>query len=270
MAWGFGTAAGISGLYGAGCERHAVQLRHVDIALPDLPPALEGYRIGHATDLHRGFLVSEAFLAEALNGITRLSPDLILVTGDLVHRSARYAESCGRALAQLSAPDGVYAVWGNHDHWTREIDAVRNGLRGSGLRILENESVRMERQGTSWDLCGVDSFTGGRPDLSRTVRNAGPGFRLLMAHEPDVADQAGALDISLQLSGHSHGGQVRLPSFGAPLLPPLGRKYPYGLAAAAGGRTQVYTSAGLGVVFPPIRLNCPPEIALITLRRAAA
>jgi hypothetical protein len=162
----------------------------------------------------------------------------------------------------------VYAIAGNHDYWT-DIDTVVAELGAAGLTFLRNQSHPLGVRGGSIWLAGVDNVTERRHDLEATLANVPPGEPvLLLVHEPDFADKAASSPhhILLQLSGHSHGGQVNLPLLGRPILPPLGERYPAGLKAVRGASWQVYTSRGVGVIFPPVRFNCRPEVALITLR----
>ena len=133
---------------------------------------------------------------------------------------------------------------------------------------MVNASVRMETGDEAWWLCGVDDVWSGDPDLAAALTGVPEtSFKILLCHEPDFADSAARKSISLQLSGHSHGGQVRLPLVGAPILPYLGRKYPIGLQAVEGSNLRVYTNVGLGVIFPPVRFNCWPEVTHLTLTR---
>ncbi|MCC6442820.1 MAG: metallophosphoesterase [Armatimonadetes bacterium] len=169
----------------------------------------------------------------------------------------------------LRACYGVYGVYGNHDHWSGDIAGVIAGLRPSGMTLLVNQAVKIKANDYEWWLCGRDDSWAGRPDLPKTLADMPEGaFKILLCHEPDFADTAAKYDIGLQLSGHSHGGQVSLPLTGPIILPPHGRKYPVGLQQVGDTGSWVYTSRGIGVSFPPVRLNCRPEITLLTLSRA--
>jgi uncharacterized protein len=137
------------------------------------------------------------------------------------------------------------------------------------VRMLTNRSARISTRGVDWWLCGVDDIWSGKPDLGAALRDVpGGAFRVLLAHEPDFADEAARHGVPLQLSGHTHGGQVLLPGRKPLVTPEHGRKYTVGLQRAAGSDTWVYTNVGLGVTGIPIRINCPPEITLLTLERA--
>lgn len=229
-------------------ERQAVRI-------PDLPSHLDGFTIGVLSDLHLGpFLDQKDALA-----VTRLlaaeKPDLVVLAGDLV--------SCKQAMLALPRVlkplRGAYAVLGN---WEYGRDVVRPISALKQLRMLVNEGA-LVAEGL-W-LAGVDDAREA-PDLDRALAGAPDGaVRILLSHEPDFADRVEARHrIALQISGHSHGGQVRLPLIGPTLLPPGGRKYHSGLNRAP--HCQVYTSRGVGMVHLPIRLNCPPELSLLTLR----
>jgi predicted MPP superfamily phosphohydrolase len=160
---------------------------------------------------------------------------------------------------------GMFAALGNHDvnsdhRWITEI------IESNGIPVLRNRSIPLETGNTRIWLAGVDDVLEGKPDLDATLRSVPSGEPvILLVHEPDFADEAARRPIDLQLSGHSHGGQVWLPGIGAPWLPPLGREYPRGLRRV--GNLSLYTNIGLGTIRLPIRLNCPPEITVLRLRR---
>ncbi|MCL5958718.1 MAG: metallophosphoesterase, partial [Chloroflexi bacterium] len=201
------------------------------------------------------------------DAVIGLKPDLAVITGDLVSRlGSGEAESIVQELSRLSAPLGVFAILGNHDHWT-EAGVVAAAIRSAGLTLLRNASVLIERAGERIYIAGVDDIWENRHDLPLALSEVpAEGCAILLAHEPDFADEA-SLDrrVALQLSGHSHGGQVRVPGLGPLQLPFLGRKYPAGLRQVGGLR--LYTNRGIGTIFPPLRLNCRPEVTLFELTR---
>jgi uncharacterized protein len=193
-----------------------------------------------------------------------LQPDLIVLTGDYVLESEESIFELAPALAALNARYGIFTVLGNHDLWTN-AKTVRRGLQQAGLPVLINEGVSLSVGPAELYLAGLDDGWSGQPDLKPALAQLPPDTpAILLAHEPDLADTF-ALDgrISLQLSGHSHGGQVRLPGLGAPVLPYLGQKYDQGLYQV--GSMWLYTNRGIGLGPAPIRFNCPPEITEITL-----
>ncbi len=245
-----------------------------EIALPRWPVRLEGFTIALLSDFHYDPYFSVHPLRSAIGMVNGLNAELIVLTGDFVSApffgdpaaGAAAAEPCARLLRQMKAPHGLWAVMGNHDCFT-DPDRVTSALRAEGIQVLVNQSVPVERDGARFWLSGVDDVLGGTPDLDGTLHAVPAGeAAVLLAHEPDYADRVAHHPVDLQLSGHSHGGQVR-PPFVRPLyLPDLARKYIWGLYKIGG--LTLYTNPGLGTVGVPVRWNCPPEITLLTLRRS--
>lgn len=234
-----------------GVEPRRVQVERHQVRIQGLPPHLQGYRIGLLTDTHLGETTPDETVQRAFALLRAEAPDLILLGGDQLSSLAGLD-----LLKQLVAGLNTYGVYGNWDKGFPELGEI------PGLRLLVNEGVEVAPG--LW-LAGLDDFHLGDPQMAPALAGApADAIRLLLVHEPDWADQVGAEDrIALQLSGHSHGGQVRLPGIGPLLLPPDGRRYPVGLQQAP--HTQVYTSRGVGVAHLPIRLLCPPEVTIITL-----
>ena len=245
--------------------RH-VRREEVAVALPGLPAALEGLRVGFITDVHYEPDRPTAILERGVALLDEAAPDLILLGGDYVNSSAAGFDRPLATLARLRAPLGTFAVLGNHDYWAG-ADHVAARLAGAGIAVLRNRAERLAApDGTPWWLIGVDSAARHHDDVDQAFACLPPrGFRLLLAHEPEQADTVAARGYraDLQLSGHSHGGQFVLPKVGPPFLPRLGRRYMRGLH----DNPRVYTSRGLGTVPPYLRLNCPPEVTVLTLRR---
>jgi uncharacterized protein len=259
----------------------------IEVPLARLPEAWDGFRIAQLSDIHYDDYFSVVPLRKAIDIVNRLQPDLVVLTGDFVtgpwhlrrhHNSsqerkaaAKAVEPCAQLLTQLQASSGIFAVHGNHDAGTdpAHITAV---LQSQGIPLLSNRSVPLERKGNNspgnriW-LCGVDDVLERKADLALALSGIPPAEPVvLLAHEPDCADYVAKYPVDLQLSGHSHGGQVRIPLIGAPYLPELARKYPWGLRRI--GPLTLYTNAGIGTIRIPVRFNCHPEITLITLRTA--
>jgi hypothetical protein len=209
-------------------------------------------------------------LAGIVGTVNAERPDLVALTGDYVthgYRRDRLYRDLASGLGQLRARDGVVGVLGNHDHW---FDAAfaRRGLRGAGVIELGNRAHALRRGGAVLYLGGVDDYWTAHARLDDVLDQVPAGSAaILLAHEPDFADlSAPSGRFALQLSGHSHGGQVRLPLLGPPILPPYGRKYPMGLYRV--GRMWLYTNRGVGMLRPRVRLNCRPEITVYTLETA--
>jgi len=258
-------------------EPNHPQVVQKTIRLERWPESLHGFKIAVLSDFHYDAYFSRHPLRAAIPMVNGLRPDLVALTGDFVslqmfygddEEAAHDAEPCAALLRQISAPHGLWAVLGNHDFFT-DPQVVADALRSQGIGVLENQSVPIEANGGMFRLGGVNDVLSGMADLEGTFRGRNPGEpAILLAHEPDFADYVARHDIDLQLSGHSHGGQVRLPLLPPLYLPRMGRKYVQG-EFKIGGLT-LYTNAGLGTVALPVRMNCPPEITLITLESPVA
>jgi len=255
------------------------RLVQVEIPLARLPAVWDGLTVAQLSDFHYDPDFTVPPIRKAIEITNELRPDLIVLTGDFVtvppyskvfhnkKRSARVAEPCAALLRQLLAPLGVFAVLGNHDG-DSDPEFIVECLQANRIQVLRNRSVPLERQGKRLWLAGVDDVLEGNPNLDLTMKGI-PGDEAVLAlvHEPDYARRVVGHPIDLQLSGHSHGGQIVLPLVGPAYLPPLGRRYPKGLYRI--GQLTLYTNVGLGTIRIPLRLNCPPEVTLIKLRTAS-
>jgi predicted MPP superfamily phosphohydrolase len=243
-----------------------IKLQRIKVQLRGLPRRLDGFTIAQLSDLHRGPDVAAEHITKAVDLALRQAPDVVALTGDFVTGSADYAASCAAALAPVARGGKAFACLGNHDHWT-DPEAVETAIASVGVDLLRNDG-RQLADGL-W-LAAVDDVWEQQADLERALRSVPAGVgAVLLAHEPDYAD-AVALDgrVGLQLSGHSHGGQVRLPLLGPVVLPYLAEKYNCGLYELDG--LSLYVNRGVGLIQPAVRFNCSPEVTLITLRAGAA
>jgi len=271
--------AGGLALYSGEFERHWLEVVHRDITIAGLPAAFEGVRLAQISDIHLDEFTEPFLLREAIDEINQAHPDYVLLTGDYVtaevlprHLTAEAARQCGRMLNRLECPRR-YAVFGNHDIWAGE-EEVGEALQTNGITVLRNESVALDRDGGRMWLAGLDDPVCGQPDpeqaIPSSIRNIPQEPVILMCHGPDYVDtlrsHPAAQPVALILSGHTHGGQIRLPLLGALRLPPGGRKYVEGLFRV--GTIQLYVNRGIGSVGVPFRFDCRPEITLFTLRRA--
>lgn len=263
-----GAAAGLgAAALGAGwatlIEPNWPAVEQIGVTLPRLPARLEGLRVAQLSDLHISSYTTAGDIERAAALAMRQSPDVIVLTGDFIWREVwQYAEELVEPLRTLRAPLGVYAVLGNHDHWEDAALATRV-LAEAGVTLLLNQAVRLETDAPLW-LAGLDDVWERKHDMAAALAGAPDDeCKLLLVHEPDYADEAARYPVDLQLSGHSHGGQINLPGYGRPVLPYLGRKYPAGLYQV--GPLALYTNRGIGVIAPPVRFNCPPEVTLLTL-----
>jgi uncharacterized protein len=247
-----------------------------EITLRRWPPRLDGFTIALLSDFHYDPYFSVHPLRSAIGMVNGLRPDLIALTGDFVSvpwfgdpaDAASAAEPCAQLLRQMQAPHGLWAVMGNHDGFT-DPDRITSTLRSTGIQVLSNQSVGIERDGARFWLSGIDDVLAGTPDLDAALHDIPSNeAAVLLAHEPDYADTVARYAVDLQLSGHTHGGQVRVPFVRPLFLPDLAKKYVWGLYQIRD--LVLYTNPGLGTVNVPVRLNCPPEITLLTVRRSAA
>lgn len=252
-------------LYGRDVEPNRLALSRVRVEIDRLPPAFEGLTIAQLSDLHFGRLVTAAQIRAAVDAALDLGPDLIVLTGDHATRLEQSnVTPLAQELSRLRAPLGVFAILGNHDY--RDASGVTlEALRSAGLTLLRNDNVPIERSGQTIYLAGLDDALKGHPDLAGALHGVpGDSRAIVLVHEPDYADRVSRDPrAALQLSGHSHGGQIRLPLRGPLRLPRLARKYPDGLRRV--GSMWLYTNRGIGVVSVPIRINCPPEVTLFEL-----
>lgn len=270
-------AAGVVVLAGDGIllEPNRPRIVRKDFFLPRWPERLDGFTIALLSDFHYDPYFSVHPLHAAIPMVNDLRPDLIVLAGDFVsvpwigdlRRGAFDAEPCARLLRQMTAAHGLWAVLGNHDDGT-DPEHVTQALEAENIQVLANQSHAVEREGARIWLSGVNDVLSRTADLPQALRRVPAGEAVvLLAHEPDFADEASRFPIDLQLSGHSHGGQVRVPLLPPLYLPKLAKKYVWGTYHV--GPLALYTTAGLGTVGVPMRLNCPPEITLLTLRPSA-
>ena len=246
-------------------EERWVQVTRPRIIIPDLPSAFEGLTIGHITDVHHGPYLSIERVQDIVELASGLTPDMWVITGDMVHRSPEYIEPVWQAFGRLQAPLGVWCVMGNHDHW-EGIEASRAASRAAGIECLDNTHTVLRRRGERLWLAGVGDRWCDDQFLSRALEGMPrEAVALLLAHNPEVAGEMTDPRVKLMLAGHSHGGQVVLPLYGAVSVP-CDRRYTKGLVRT--DVSQIYISRGLGLAVVPFRLNCRPELAVHTLTRA--
>jgi hypothetical protein len=255
---------GIAGM-GAASALGEVAIRRVRVALRRFPTALSGYRIVQLTDLHIGPTLGHGWLERVVAQVNALDADLVAITGDLVDGSVGDLRTEVAPIGALRARHGVYFVTGNHEYYSGVDDWIAE-LTRLGIRVLRNERVTIGQGAASFDLAGVDDssahrFGGGHgADLARAVHGRTTDRPLiLLAHQPKQVFEATARGVDLQLSGHTHGGQI----FPWSLFVRLDQPYVSGLARR--GDTQIYVSRGTGFWGPPMRVGAPPEIAVLEL-----
>ena len=243
----------------------SVETVHVPVA--HLHPALEGFKIVQLSDLHFLPHTPLTLIQQAFARTSELKPDLVVLTGDYVTHEAETVFGMSDALGALDARYGVFAILGNHDARAGK-QIISQAIEETGITLLQNEGLTFDVGNSQLFLAGVDDCIWGQPDLSGALsRQPADALTVLLAHEPDVIDRF-SLDgrIDLQLSGHTHGGQIRLPFWGTPVLPKLGKKYVHGLRRV--NESWLYTNRGIGMVGMPVRFSCPPEVTELILCRA--
>jgi predicted MPP superfamily phosphohydrolase len=247
--------------------RHAFAVEEVVVRVAGWPRVLDGYVIAQVSDVHVGTFVGDRELDEGFELVTKLRPDLVVATGDLVDFDSGAVGPLALRLLRAGARDGAYAILGNHDHYAGAAE-VASRLRAAGVGVLSNEAVRLRAgDGGGFALLGVDDLQGrtGRspgfsgPDLRTALRGLPPSLpRILLAHQPNYFDESSGR-IALQLSGHTHGGQIN------PGFRPVDAFMKYVAGRYDAGDSTLYVNRGFGVSGPPSRVGAPPEVTKIVI-----
>lgn len=234
-----------------------------EIRVPDLPPEFERYHIAFMTDTHVAGFMRRSFYKECVAQINARNVDLVLLGGDFVTWKQHIPLMADLLLTDLRAKDGCYAVLGNHDYWA-DADGVVAAMTVKGVRFIINRSVELRRGDAVIDLLGIDEIYRGRPDVEAAFsRVKGNRPTLALSHHPDIVDFISRRRVDLLVCGHTHGGQIRLPFFGA-IVVPSKHEGRYAAGFFQQDSLLMYVSRGLGSV-PPIRILCPPELAIFIL-----
>lgn len=245
--------------YGAAYERHRIGMTSATLPVSGLPPALDGLRISLITDIHHSRIVPAADVVQAIDLAMSARPDLIVLGGDYVTFGDRdFVGPVAELLGSLQAPHGVFAVLGNHDD-DRDMPAA---LTGKGFVVLKDQRTQLSIRGETLTLAGIRFWTRRAENIARILRGA-EGTLLLLAHDPRRLVEAASLKVPAVLSGHTHGGQIVLPGVGVIAR----RSFPVWSGLGQQGDTSIFVSRGVGTIYVPVRINCPPEVALLTLRR---
>lgn len=256
-----GTATGVTA-YGLEYERHALQLTEATLPVSGLDPQLDGVRVGMMTDVHHSRMVSGEDVSAAVTLLNGSRPDLIVLGGDYVTWGDRaYVQPVAEQLSRLTAPHGVFAILGNHDD-DRDMPSA---LAARGFVVLKDQRTRLVMRGAALELAGLRFWTRKVADVARVLRQA-QGTIVLLAHDPRRLKEAAQLGVPVVLSGHTHGGQVVIPGVGALAR----RQFPVIAGTGHQENTSIFVSRGVGTIYVPIRINCPPEVAVVTLRRRSA
>lgn len=257
--------------YSSLIERHWVEIREIEIHSNRIPSSFHGVRIVQFSDLHFGFYMDTSDLKKIAQQINATKPDLICFTGDLIDKefTKKDANQVANILKQLKSPLGKYAILGNHDYWG-DSRLVQECLQEAGFQILMNDCVRISKGTEYIYLSGLDDVMEGLPDIEKVMKKWSQDqqkYHIILVHEPDFAEVISEYPIDLQLSGHSHGGQINFPVIGPLITPPISQKYPLGLYEKINNKNlTLYTNRGLGTTILPLRFFCRPEITVFTLR----
>jgi uncharacterized protein len=253
---GIGIATG-GAAHGLLFERHHLELTKASFPVSGLPEALRGLRVGVLTDLHRSQTVPHEMIASAVRMLMAEQPELIVLGGDYVTWGDRhYVQPAAEALAPLTAPHGVIAILGNHDD-DRDMPAA---LAARGFTVLKDARTRLTIRGEPMDFAGVRYWTRKVEHIAHVLRGSVP-HTILLAHTPKRLFEAQQLAVPAVISGHTHGGQIVLPGLG----PIAAREFPVIAGIAQRQGTTIFVSRGVGTIYVPIRINCPPEVAVLTL-----
>lgn len=265
-----GLAAASCGSYARYIEPNLLSVTQKTVRLPRLPKSLDGLVIAQLTDIHYKPEEQQELMQEVVRAVNAAKPDIIALTGDYIEGRPKVIDPLMNALSGLQAKHGIYATMGNHDGWSASPGRFRRAFHKAGIEFLHNDGSCIQIKGEHFFIVGTDSCWSGKVDAPACYRGHKNEPVLALVHEPDVFDFLSAqFPVSLQLSGHTHGGQCRVPLVGyAPVKVKYGKNYIYG--SYAKGDSQLFVSRGLGTVGAKVRFACSPEVALLTLRSAAS
>ena len=251
-----------AGVYGGGYERHHLVLTEATLPVSGLPDAFDGMRVAFLTDLHHSALVPAADIVRAVDMANAQRPDLVILGGDYVtSQDRKFMEPVAELLASLHAPHGVVAMLGNHD----DDKYMPAALTRHEIQVLKDDRTEISIRGERLDLVGIGFWMRDPAKIARLVQRGGMTAPVvLLAHDPRRLTEAANAGAAAVLSGHTHGGQIVLPGLGAVAA----RKYPVSAGNGSLGNTSIFVSRGIGTVYLPVRINCPPEVAMVTLRRS--
>jgi predicted MPP superfamily phosphohydrolase len=247
--------------YGATVGAKTHQVREVIV------PFGRALRVVQLTDLHAGIFMTRNEIRRYVDQVMALQPDLFVLTGDYISNSISFLPGCLEEMARVQAPYGSFATLGNHEHWYGGLSELETIFRKSGIPLLHNTHQVIQTKQGPFAVAGIDDLRSGRPDLAKAVTGLDSGMpTLLLSHRPEIFPHAAARGIPLTLSGHYHGGQVKLRLPGGDLsFAHLRTPYPEGLYRIKA--CCLYVSRGIGTTFTPVRLNARPEVTLIHLTK---
>ncbi|SHM88798.1 metallophosphoesterase [Gracilibacillus kekensis] len=269
----FVTLFGLSGgtyYYARELEPNMLDIHTVNIESPKITNTFENYKILQFSDTHLGFNYTLQQLEDLVSKINQQNPDIVVFTGDLIDnpRTYKVTQKLVTILDQIQTKDGKYWIYGNHDHGGYGTDILRDIFNQGGFELLQNRHRQINKNGDIINILGVDDVLLGKPDIKQALQEVDQNFlTILLAHEPDFADVVKNYPVDIQLSGHSHGGQVQLPFIGYIYTPHLAEKYVEGFYSVGSFPLQLYVSRGIGTTRLPYRFFCKPEITVYHLKQ---
>lgn len=244
-------------------------LTRLDVPIKGLGAEFAGFRIGYASDFHHSLAVPERTLRRAVKLLNDARPDIMLLGGDYVTVTATFMRRCMEILSELRAPEGVYAIQGNHDYWAGSGSYNRVIAESKTIKDFANQGLAIRRGSEALWIAGIDDNWGGSPDFHAAVEGAPEGApRVVFTHNPTIVDELSEGYADLILAGHTHGWQIYIPGLTRLVVPNAGMptKYRAGFVKTKAG--LMYVTTGVGVIYPPVRFWCPPEVVLVTLSKA--
>lgn len=267
-------AIGLSGgtyYYAREVEPSLLQIHKETISSANIPTSFNNFKIVQFSDTHIGFHYTLEQFHELVSTINDLKPDLIVFTGDLVDKPNKYQwnDELITALRTLQAKYGKFWIYGNHDHGGYGTNIVKKAMDKAEFTLLKNEHAVIEKDDGHFLLAGIDDVMLGKPDLEKTLEHTdSASYTILLAHEPDFADTTQDFPVDLQLSGHSHGGQVRFPLLGHLYTPAYAEKYIQGKYEFTEADLTLFVNRGIGTTRLPYRFLCKPEVHEFTLKQS--
>jgi predicted MPP superfamily phosphohydrolase len=266
-------ASSIGYTYSRYIEPNQLEIKHFDIPSALIPKSFNGLKILQFSDTHIGHYYDLEQFTKLIHKINQQKADLVFFTGDLIDAPDQYHDAMKLVplLSSINAPLGKFSIYGNHDHGGYGTESYKQIMDQSGFTLLMNSSTTFTVSGETIYIAGLDDYMLGRPDFEQTLGSIPKGlFTILLAHEPDVAKISQSYPIQLQLSGHSHGGQVKLPFYGAVVTPPFASEYTEGFYKIGQEPLTLYVNRGLGTTRVPFRFLSKPEITIFTLKSIAS
>ncbi|WP_110111763.1 metallophosphoesterase [Bacillus sp. CGMCC 1.16541] len=273
LSLSFGSMIAASGgyVYAKYIEPNRLDIVRQTIHASNLPASFDGMKIVQFSDIHLGLSYHLPHLEKLIDTMNALHPDIVLFTGDLIDIPNEYqhANEVAPILKRIQAPLGKYSIYGNHDHGGYGTELYRNIMQQADFKLLMNDVQKIQLVDQTYiHICGLDDVMLGKPEYSKTLnqlqRNV---FSIAMVHEPDVAVKVANYEVDLQLSGHSHGGQIQIPFYGPLITPPFGTVYSEGFYEVGESNMQLYVNRGLGTTRLPFRFLATPEVTVFTLRK---